>query len=72
MGISSSLPFASTSVTSTAVPEQWRDRRLGWCDIWYRATPEGNLYATDVSGPKQKVKPLAWGKGNESALVPVP
>ncbi|CUR55285.1 Amine oxidase [metagenome] len=34
------------------MPEQWRDRRLGWCDIWYRATPEGNLYAHPVSGLK--------------------
>ena len=31
------------------MPEQWRDRRLGWCDIWYRETPEGNLYAHPVS-----------------------
>ena len=23
------------------MPEQWRDRRLGWCDVWYRATPDG-------------------------------
>ena len=23
------------------MPEQWRDRRLGWCDIWYRETPDG-------------------------------
>ena len=23
------------------MPEQWRDRRLGWCDIWMRATPAG-------------------------------
>ena len=22
------------------MPEQWRDRRLGWCDIWVRATPD--------------------------------
>ena len=34
------------------MPEQWRDRRLGWCDIWYRETPEGNLYAHPVSGLK--------------------
>src|SRR3954471_10849615 len=34
------------------MPEQWRDRRLGWCDIWYRQTPEGNLYAHPVSGLK--------------------
>ena len=34
------------------MPEQWRDRRLGWCDIWYRATPEGNPYAHPVSGLK--------------------
>ena len=34
------------------MPEQWRDRRLGWCDIWYRETPAGNLYAHPVSGLK--------------------
>src|SRR3954465_10011602 len=34
------------------MPEQWRDRRLGWCDIWYRETPDGNLYAHPVSGLK--------------------
>ncbi len=34
------------------MPEQWRDRRLGWCDIWYRETPQGNPYAHPVSGLK--------------------
>ena len=34
------------------MPEQWRDRRLGWCDLWLRATPEGNPYAHPVSGLK--------------------
>jgi primary-amine oxidase len=34
------------------MPEQWRDLRLGWCDIWYRETPEGNPYAHPVSGLK--------------------
>ena len=34
------------------MPERWRDRRLGWCDIWYRATPDGNPYAHPVSGLK--------------------
>ena len=34
------------------MPEQWRDRRLGWCDIWYRETREGNPYAHPVSGLK--------------------
>ena len=34
------------------MPEQWRDRRLGWCDIWVRATPTGNPYAHPVSGLK--------------------
>jgi primary-amine oxidase len=31
---------------------KWRDRRLGWCDIWYRETPEGNPYGHPVSGLK--------------------
>jgi primary-amine oxidase len=34
------------------MPEQYRDRRLGWCDIWYRQTPDGNPYAHPVSGLK--------------------
>ncbi len=34
------------------MPEQWRDRRLGWCDLWLRATPQGNPYAHPVSGLK--------------------
>ena len=34
------------------MPEQWRDRRLGWVDIWARATPHGNPYAHPVSGLK--------------------
>jgi primary-amine oxidase len=34
------------------MPEQWRDRRLGWCDLWVRETPEGNPYAHPVSGLK--------------------
>lgn len=34
------------------MPEQWRDRRLGWVDIWKRATPKGNPYAHPVSGMK--------------------
>jgi primary-amine oxidase len=34
------------------MPEKWRDRRLGWCDIWYRGTADSNLYAHPVSGLK--------------------
>jgi primary-amine oxidase len=34
------------------VPEQYRGRRIGWCDVWYRETPEGNPYAHPVSGLK--------------------
>jgi primary-amine oxidase len=34
------------------MPERWRDRRLGWCDVWLRATPGGNPYAHPVSGLK--------------------
>ncbi len=34
------------------MPEQWRDRRLGWCDLWLRETPTGNPYAHPVSGLK--------------------
>lgn len=31
------------------MPAEWRDRRLGWVDIWARATPKGNPYAHPVS-----------------------
>jgi primary-amine oxidase len=34
------------------MPERYRDRRLGWCDVWYRAAPDGNPYAHPVSGLK--------------------
>lgn len=34
------------------MPEQWRDRRLGWCDIWVRASHNGNPYAHPVAGVK--------------------
>ena len=34
------------------MPAQWRDRRLGWVDIWKRAAPGGNPYAHPVSGLK--------------------
>ncbi len=34
------------------MPPQWADRRLGWCDIWVRATPQGNPYAHPVPGLK--------------------
>ena len=37
---------------AAVMPEQWRDRRLGWCDLWMRATPEGNPYAHLISGLK--------------------
>ena len=34
------------------MPEQWRDRRLGWCDVWRREAPGSNPYAHLVSGIK--------------------
>lgn len=34
------------------MPEEHRHRRLGWCDIWARETPNGNPYAHPVSGLK--------------------
>ena len=37
---------------AAVMPEQWRDRRLGWCDVWLRAVPGGNPYAHPVSGLK--------------------
>ncbi|UOQ56308.1 primary-amine oxidase [Leucobacter allii] len=37
---------------NAVMPPQWRDRRLGWVDIWKRAAPGGNPYAHPVSGLK--------------------
>ena len=37
---------------AAVMPEQWRDRRLGWCDLWMRETPQGNPYAHLISGLK--------------------
>jgi primary-amine oxidase len=34
------------------VPEQYRDRRVGWCDVWLRETHDSNPYAHPVSGFK--------------------
>ena len=34
------------------MPEKYRDRRLGWADLWVRETPVGNPYAHPVSGLK--------------------
>ncbi len=32
------------------VPERYRGRRLGWCDVWYRGSEMGNPYAHHVTG----------------------
>jgi primary-amine oxidase len=37
---------------AAVMPEQWRDRRLGWCDLWMRETPKSNPYAHMISGLK--------------------
>ena len=34
------------------MPEQHRQRRLGWCDLWARETPDGNPFAHPISGLK--------------------
>lgn len=34
------------------IPDAYGGRRIGWCDIWLRATPQGNPYAHPVSGLK--------------------
>jgi primary-amine oxidase len=31
------------------VPERYRGRRVGWCDVWHRSGPESNPYANPVS-----------------------
>jgi primary-amine oxidase len=32
------------------VPERYKGRRLGWCDVWYRGSERGNPYAHHVTG----------------------
>src|SRR5947208_3002321 len=32
------------------VPEQYKDRRIGWCDVWVRGSERGNPYAHHVTG----------------------
>ena len=34
------------------MPEQYRDRRISWCDIWVRDSSGGNPYAHLISGLK--------------------
>ena len=32
------------------VPERYQGRRIGWCDLWYRGSEQGNPYAHHVTG----------------------
>jgi primary-amine oxidase len=32
------------------VPDRYRGRRIGWADVWYRGSPDGNPYAHHVTG----------------------
>jgi primary-amine oxidase len=32
------------------VPEKYRDRRVGWTDVWYRDSEDSNPYANPLSG----------------------
>ncbi len=32
------------------VPERYRGLRIGWCDVWYRDSEQGNPYAHHVTG----------------------
>ena len=40
-----SLVLFDVTYGEAVMPEQWQDRRLGWCDLWMRETPGGNPYA---------------------------
>ncbi|MFT4052063.1 MAG: primary-amine oxidase [Microbacterium sp.] len=58
------------------MPEQWRDRRLGWVDLWARATPDGNPYAHPVSGLKiivdvNTMEVLAFDEAHDHGLPAV-
>lgn len=46
-----SLVFMDTWTYGDAVmPEQWKDRRIGWSDTWVRAAEGANPYAGPVNG----------------------
>jgi primary-amine oxidase len=32
------------------VPDRYAGRRIGWCDVWYRASERGNPYARHLTG----------------------
>jgi primary-amine oxidase len=32
------------------VPERYQGRRIGWCDLWFRGSEQGNPYAHHVTG----------------------
>lgn len=44
--------FDAWTYAKALMPERFADRRLGWCDIWVRRTPNGNPYAHPVPGLK--------------------
>lgn len=44
--------FDAWTYAKALMPPQYADRRLGWCDIWVRRTPNGNPYAHPVPGLK--------------------
>jgi primary-amine oxidase len=35
---------------AAVAPPQYSDRRIGWADVWHRATPGGNPYANPLAG----------------------
>ncbi len=43
------------------IPQRYAGRRIGWCDVWLRATPGGNPYAHPVAGLKLVVDLNAMG-----------
>ncbi|PUA80235.1 primary-amine oxidase [Nocardioides currus] len=44
--------FDAWTYAKALMPPQYADRRLGWCDIWVRKTPNGSPYAHPVPGMK--------------------
>jgi len=47
-----SVLFDVWTYGGAVLPEQYRDRRLGWVDLWLKKNPTGNPYAHPVSGLK--------------------
>jgi primary-amine oxidase len=42
--------FDTWAYGASLIPSRYADRRVGWCDVWYRAEPGSNPYANPIAG----------------------